>query len=123
MGVIKISELTLINTINNTDVFPIVNEQETKKITIEQIKNYTNKDLSLLSVKKVNSVLDVTEPNIIYLVPNSTDDGNLYDEYLLIDTKPELIGSMSVDLTNYPTIDEMNNAISNAIGGALDGSY
>ena len=120
---IKISDLTLVETVNGTDVLPTVHESETKKVTLDQIKNYTNKDLSLLTIQKVNSVSDVTEPNIIYLVPTSDEQDNIYDEYLLIDNKPELLGPETVDLSNYPTTDQMNSAISSAIGGTLNGSY
>ena len=42
---------------------------------------------------------------------------------MLINGSPELIGSQTIDLSNYPTTEEMNAAISNAIGGALNGTY
>lgn len=123
MSVIKISELNSVETINNSDVLPIVNSNETKKISMEQIINVMKENLSLLDIQIVSSKDDVTQENVLYLVPSSEETNNLYDEYLLINGNPEMIGSTKIDLSNYPTKDEMNTAINTAIGGALDGSY
>ena len=123
MSVIKISELNSVETINNSDVLPIVNEDETKKVTIEQIINTVKSNITLLNVQKVASITEVTEENILYLVPTSEETNNTFNEYLLVDGTPELIGPMSVDLSSYSTTSEVETMISNAIGGALDGSY
>lgn len=123
MSIIKISELVDVTELNSTDIFPVVSEGETRKANIQQVFNYVNKNLSLLNVRKVNSISDVTEPNIIYLVPSSGNEGNLYDEYMYIDDKPEKIGSQTVDLSNYSTTNEVQEMINNSIGGALNGSY
>lgn len=123
MSVIKISELNSVETINNSDVLPIVNSNETKKISMEQIINVMKENLSLLDIQIVSSIDDITQENVLYLVPSSEETNNLYDEYLLINGNPEMIGSTKIDLSNYPTKDEMNTAINTAIGGALDGSY
>lgn len=123
MSAIKISELNSVETINNSDVLPIVNSNETKKISMEQIINVMKENLSLLDIQIVSSKDDVTQENVLYLVPSSEEPNNLYDEYLLINGNPEMIGSTKIDLSNYPTKDEMNTAINTAIGGALDGSY
>lgn len=123
MANIKISELNSVETINNSDVLPIVNSNETKKISMEQIINVMKENLSLLDIQIVSSKDDITQENVLYLVPSSEETNNLYDEYLLINGNPEMIGSTKIDLSNYPTKDEMNTAINTAIGGALDGSY
>lgn len=123
MSAIKISELNSVETINNSDVLPIVNSNETKKISMEQIINVMKENLSLLDIQIVSSKDDVTQENVLYLVPSSEETNNLYDEYLLINGNPEMIGSTKIDLSNYPTKDEMNTAINTAIGGALNGSY
>lgn len=120
---VTISELNSVETINNSDVLPIVNSNETKKISMEQIINVMKENLSLLDIQIVSSEDDVTQENVLYLVPSSEETNNLYDEYLLINGNPEMIGSTKIDLSNYPTKDEMNTAINTAIGGALDGSY
>ena len=109
---VKISDLLSVVTLDNTDVLTIVNQNETKKVSIKQINDFIQTNISLFTVEKVNSVDEITKENTIYLVPSS----NLYDEYLLIDGKPELLGEETVDLSNYPTKEEMNNAITAAIG-------
>lgn len=45
--------------------------------------------------------------NVLYLVPRSnTEDGNYYDQYLLIDGKWDPIGSTKTNLANYISKDE-----------------
>lgn len=57
----------------------------------------------------------------VYLVPNNSGEtSNLYDEYIYT-TQWEKLGTQTVDLSNYPTIDEMNNAINAAINAIIDG--
>ena len=43
----------------------------------------------------------VGEPGIIYLVPNSGTNPNIYDEYIYVNNKFEKIGTTDVDLTGY----------------------
>lgn len=123
MSVIKISELTGVEQAVLTDVLPIVNENETRKITLEQIINVAKKNITILSVKKVDSKDDVTQENILYLVPASSKTGNLYNEYMFIDGKPEQVGSQEVDLTGYAKTTDVEAMIDEAITGALEGSY
>ena len=57
----------------------------------------------------------------VYLIPNNSGEtSNLYDEYIYT-TQWEKLGTQTVDLSNYPTIDEMNNAINAAINAIIDG--
>lgn len=123
MGVIKISDLTNIETPVLTDVLPIVNEDETKKITLEQIVNVAKANITILSIKIVDNINKVTEENILYLVPISNDNGNMYNEYMLVNGKVEQVGSQTVDLTGYAKTTEVQQMINTAIGGALEGSY
>lgn len=123
MASVKISELNELTELTTTDVFPIVNNNETKKTSIDTLTQYVTSKISVLTTKIVDSESDVTEENVLYLVPNSTSGDNKYNEYMLINGSPELIGSQTIDLSNYPTTEDMNNAIATAIGGALDGSY
>ena len=120
---IKISELNELTELTITDVFPIVDNNETKKTSIDTLTKYITSKITVLTTKVVDNVSAVTEENILYLVPNSTSGDNKYDEYMLINGSPELIGSQTIDLSNYPTTEEMYAAISNAIGGALNGTY
>lgn len=123
MGVIKISDLTNIETPVLTDVLPIVNEDETKKITLEQIVNVAKSNITILSIKIVDNIDKVTEENILYLVPISNDNGNMYNEYMLVNGKVEQVGSQTMDLTGYAKTTEVQQMINTAIGGALEGSY
>ena len=120
---IKISELNELTELTIADVFPIVNDNETKKTSIDTLTKYITSKITVLTTKVVSSESDVTEENILYLVPNNTSGDNKYDEYMLINGSPELIGSQTIDLSDYPTTEEMNTAISTAIGGALNGTY
>ena len=120
---IKISELNELTELTIADVFPIVDNNETKKTSIDTLTKYITSKITVLTTKVVDNVSAVTEENILYLVPNSTSADNKYDEYMLINGSPELIGSQTIDLSNYPTTEEMNTAISNAIGGASNGTY
>lgn len=120
---IKISELNELTELTITDVFPIVNNNETKKTSIDTLTKYITSKITILTTKVVDNLSAVTEENILYLVPNNTTGDNKYNEYMLINGSPELIGSQTIDLSNYPTTEEMNTAISNAIGGALNGTY
>lgn len=43
----------------------------------------------------------VGEAGIIYLVPNSGSNPNIYDEYIYVNSKFEKIGTTDVDLTGY----------------------
>ena len=52
--------------------------------------------------------LSIAEPEVIYMVPRPMQlVDNVYDEYMLIDGAWELIGSTSVDLTDYATKEEV----------------
>lgn len=83
---------------------------ETK--TIEQI--------SMDIFTPVDVLPEVGEKNKIYLVPA---DNGTFNEYYWTGDKWEILGSVSIDLTNYPTFDQMDAAIDTAIFGALGGNY
>lgn len=123
MSVIKISELPQVEQPELTDVLPVVNNNETKNITLEQIVNIAKANITILSKKVVSTIADVTDENILYLVPASDKDGNIYNEYMLIDGEPEQVGSQDVDLTGYAKTTDVEAMINDAITGALEGSY
>lgn len=84
-----------------------------------EIKTYA--EISLGIFKVVDTLPETGDKNKIYLVP--ADDG-YFDEYFWNDNeKWDKIGSVTLDLSNYPTFDEMTTAIDNAIGVALEGEY
>lgn len=49
----------------------------------------------------VTSVDEMTDPNAIYLLEVTSNDNNFYEEYMIIEGKPELIGTTRTDLTDY----------------------
>lgn len=70
----------------------------------------------------VDELPEVGEKNKIYLVP--ADNGTFDEYYWVVDQgKWEELGNVSLDLSNYPTIDQMDKAIDEAIYGALGGEY
>lgn len=54
-------------------------------------------------LKVVDELPETGLEQIIYLVPNGKSGDNVKDEYIWIDNKWEVIGSTSIDLTNYVT--------------------
>lgn len=72
--------------------------------------------IKTIQMKIVEKRPIVGESNIIYLVPNSkTATENIYDEYVYIDNKWELIGSTQVDLSDYYTIEEINTLLNDYV--------
>lgn len=69
-----------------------------------------------LKREKVSTLPGVAtaKENVIYMVSNSTTGNNKFDEYMLIDGAWEKTGSSDIDLSGYPTTEQMNTAISNA---------
>lgn len=123
MSVIKISELANVEQPVLTDVLPIVNEGDTKVITLEQIVNIAKSNITILSIQIVDSIDNVTQENVLYLVPVSSNEGNMYNEYMLVNGKVEQVGSQDIDLTGYAKTTDVKAMITEAITGALEGSY
>ena len=123
MALIKISELENVIELTDNDILPIVNNDETKSVTLEQLKNNIIAEVTTIGLEIVESVNDVTEPNVIYFVPNTDEGTNIYDEYILVDGTPELIASKEIDLSSYTTETTVEEMIDTAIGTALEGEY
>lgn len=68
----------------------------------------------------VEGTAQMTENNVLYLVKDDTVTGvDQYNEYILIDGTPTLIGSTSTDLTGYAkTADQ--KVITDALSGRID---
>jgi hypothetical protein len=66
-----------------------------------------------------NGLPDVAEPdeNTIYLVPASNTSGNLYEEYIYVDSAWEKFGAASIDLSNYATKSEISGFYTKPNGG------
>ena len=64
----------------------------------------------------VDALPEIGENNKIYLVPA---DNGTFDEYYWMGDYWEMLGSVSLDLSNYPTFEQMNFAIEEAINTAI----
>ena len=80
----------------------------------------TYEQISMDLFVPVDKLPETGEKNKIYLVPA---DNGTFDEYYWINDKWELLGNVALDLSDYPTFDQMNTAINKAIYGALGGVY
>ena len=80
----------------------------------------TLEQISMDIFEPVDELPEIGEKNKIYLLPGA---GGTFDEYYWTGGKWELMGSVSLDLTNYPTFDQMDAAISNAVYDVLGGEY
>ena len=60
----------------------------------------------------VSTLPTTGESNIIYLVPTTSSSTNNYDEYIWVNNKRELLGGISIDLTNYYTKSEIDTKVS-----------
>lgn len=69
-------------------------------------------EVNHLSYKIITNLNQATETNVIYLYGNgSSDPSNRYDEYMLLNGSLELIGSIGIDLSDYMTADEIEQAL------------
>lgn len=82
----------------------IENDLASVEYVTELISNINKKQV-------VTSTAEMTDPALIYLLAINDDSNNTYEEYVVINGTPELIGTTRVDLTNYVTITQLNNII------------
>lgn len=82
----------------------------------------TFEQISMDLFEPVDTLPETGEKNKIYLVP--AQDGS-FDEYYWVadENKWEMLGNVAIDLSNYPTFDQMNAAIDTAVYNALGGEY
>ena len=66
----------------------------TKKYIDDIIKNFKS-----LNIEKVNTLEEVTDAQTIYLIPSLlVDETNCYEEYILVDGKPECLGVTKAEM-------------------------
>lgn len=80
----------------------------------------TYEQISLDIFIPVDKLPTTGEKNKIYLVPA---DNGTFDEYYWINDKWEVLGNVALDLSDYPTFEQMNSAINDAIGNTLRKEY
>lgn len=109
--------------VNNTVRYPLeftlVKGENTIKymlyIQVPYLDTYTKEEIDYkianidkLTYQVVESIDDVTEPNIIYLVPkDDPEDNSNFWEYMLINDVPEKVGETDVDLSDYVKKEEI----------------
>lgn len=89
-------------------------------LTDEEISSAINdavSSIASISFEKVDKLPETGQPNVIYLVPNSGSNPNVYDEYFwsAADSQFELFGTTALDLSGYVTTDalEAKNYVTN----------
>ena len=82
----------------------------------------TYEQISLDIFIPVDVLPETGEKNKIYLVP--AQNGTFDEYYWVVDqNKWEELGNVELDLSNYPTFTQMNQAINEAVYDVLGGSY
>ena len=61
----------------------------------------------------VEELPETGEENVIYLIWDSSDEGNVYGEYLWVANRWELVGSTNMDLRNYYDKDAIDTFVRN----------
>ena len=102
---------------DDTELRGLINDRYTK----EEVDNKISV-IPKFAIAVVNELpSDYISTTTVYLLPNNSGEtSNLYDEYIYT-TQWEKLGTQTVDLSNYPTINEMNSAIQTAINNIIDG--
>ena len=100
----------------------------------KKTETYTQSEVDALvsaipkfAIEVVNSLptTDISSTTVYLLKTSNTETGNLYTEYIYVNNTWESLGTQTVDLTNYPTLNGNNaftgtNTFSNGIG---NGTY
>lgn len=86
------------NTVNNLTNYYLKSETYSQT----EINNLIGQ-IKTVSIQVVSQLPTIGESNIIYFVPKEGSENDIYNEYIWINNKWELIGSTQVDLTGYAT--------------------
>lgn len=121
------------NTLGEIAAHLLLTDEQIRTIT-EQVndrytKEETNKLVSKIPKFTIEVVTSLPTENIstttVYLKTGSKSDPyNIYDEYIYVKSKWELLGSQTIDLSGYVTTDAMNTELSKKLdksGGTLTG--
>lgn len=99
-----------------------VNNRYTKEETNELVSKIPKFSIEVVSTLPTKNISTTT----VYLKTGSkSDPDNIYDEYIYVKSKWELLGSQKIDLSGYVTTDTMNAALKNKLdksGGTLTGA-
>lgn len=102
---------------DDSELRALINDRYTKEEVDNMISVIPKFAIAVVNELPVEDISATT----VYLLPNDSEEtSNLYDEYIYT-TQWEKLGTQTVDLSNYPTINEMNSAISTAINSIING--
>ena len=102
---------------DDSELRTLIDDRYTKAEVDNKISTIPKFDIAVVNILPSEDISTTT----LYLLPNNSGEtSNLYDEYIYT-TQWEKLGTQTVDLSNYPTIDEMNSAITTAINNIIDG--
>lgn len=93
--------------VNDLENYYLKNETYTKN-EVQALINTIKTGL----FKNADALPETGEPYIIYLVPSENEsEKNIKDEYLWTDESWEMIGTTKIDLSDYVTVEKMNQAL------------
>ncbi len=112
------SEITRIN----ANISAAYDACEDKGAAIPQTRNSANLANTIANIASLSFEIVQTKPaqniktNVIYLIPKAdAETDNVYDEWIYVNNGWELIGSTAIDLSDYYTAEEVDEAIFEAI--------
>lgn len=98
------------NTVNNLLYY----YTKTETYTQEEI-NQLISAIKTAHIEVVEARPEIGEENILYFVPKEGNDEDTYDEYVYVNGNWELIGTTQIDLSNYVTIELLNQELNNYV--------
>lgn len=112
LDTITLSVVGLVSDVNNIN--------NTSTGILAQAKQYTNQQIALQTHLSFSIVNDLPSSNIststIYLKPISGGSSpNVYEEYIYINSKWEIIGTTKTDLSDYYTKTQVDNLLNNKV--------
>lgn len=112
----KLSEFTndtgfITNTVNNLVEYYKKTETYTQTEIDSKISSIPKFAIKVVAELPTTDISETT----VYLVASEGDNQNLYVEYIYVGGTWEKLGEQTLDLSNYPNIDQMNTTISNAL--------
>lgn len=102
---------------DDSELRALINDRYTKEEVDNMISVIPKFAIAVVNELPIEDISTTT----VYLLPNNSGEtSNLYDEYIYT-TQWEKLGTQTVDLSNYPTNEEMQAAIDEAINSIIDG--
>ena len=102
---------------DDSELRALINDRYTKEEVDDMISVIPKFAIAVVNELPTEYISTTT----VYLLPNNSGEtSNLYDEYIYT-TQWEKLGTQTVDLSDYPTTSEMNDAINMAINSIVDG--